>query len=448
MVRRLCNPRFKAEKASLGIVTFNSEQQKLIENLLDQERRARPDVETFFGAEWHEPVFVKNLESVQGDERDVILFSVGYGPDAAGHITQNYGPLNLDGGARRLNVAITRARTELVVFATLRPEQIDLSRAKGAGVRDFKHFLEFAQRGRSALVEASAPTGREEDSEFERSVRKALEAKGWIIHPQVGVSGFRIDLGIVHPDAPGRYLAAVECDGATYHRSATARDRDRLREAVLRNLGWRVRRVWSTDWWNDAERALEEVHARLEADLAEQRIKDMQDSAVADSVPAPAVPVAGIDQQLSANDLPTLTPVAIADAAGELAQEAAANADTGGDTVRYADLSVQPPPVLGSLTSSTLYVVTDLTAAGFKAEPEKFYETSYRPILRRMAAHVVATEGPIYDDVLVRRIARFHGFKRTGPQIKAVVLDVVERKLPRSMEGERKLYWPENSPVP
>jgi very-short-patch-repair endonuclease len=239
--------------SSIGIVTFNTEQQRLIENLLDQERRSQPVLERFFGSEWPEPVFVKNLESVQGDERDVILFSVGYGPDAGGRVSQNFGPLNKDGGARRLNVAITRARSELIIFATLKPDQIDLSRTKAEGVRDFKHFLEFAQRGPRALAEAAAPLDRDTESPFEDAVRGALEKLGWIVHPQVGVSGFRIDLGIVQPDAPGRYLAAVECDGATYHRSATARDRDRLREQVLRRLGWKIHRVWSTDWWIDQD---------------------------------------------------------------------------------------------------------------------------------------------------------------------------------------------------
>ena len=442
VVRRLLDPRFKVENSSLGIVTFNSEQQKLIENLLDQARRARPEIEEYFDPKWHEPVFVKNLESVQGDERDVILFSVAYGPDAAGHMTQNYGPLNLDGGTKRLNVAITRARSELVVFAALRPEQIDLSRAKGAGVRDFKHFLEFAQRGRRALIEAYAPTGREEDSEFERAIRRALEAKGWTVHTQVGASSFRIDLGVVHPDAPGRYLTAVECDGATYHRSATARDRDKLREAQLRLLGWRVRRVWSTDWWNDAARALAELQKGLEVDLAEQRSID-QENAVREEAQGAS---------------PTEATVMDSTVAG------------GGNTAEHSDLVTEKAEALGGDTGSkakaeipTLYAgqveaadsgshsrlreyrVADLTSAVFVADASQFYEQSYRPTLRKMVAHVVSTEGPIYDELLVRRLARFHGFQRAGRQIKELVLELVERRFPRSSEGERKVYWPEGS---
>jgi very-short-patch-repair endonuclease len=273
VVARLLNPTFAADCSSLGVVTFNTEQQRLIETLLDQERRGRPELERFFGRDWPEPVLVKNLETVQGDERDVVLFSIGYGPDAAGRVSANFGPLNKDGGARRLNVAITRARTELVVFGTLKPDQIDLSRTKAEGVRDFKHFLEYAERGAGALARAAAPLDRDPESPFEEAVQKMLEQRGWVVHPQVGIAGFRVDLGIVHPDAAGRYLAGIECDGASYHRSATARDRDLLRERVLRDLGWRIYRVWSTDWWVDTATALTRLTAALEADLVADRGK-------------------------------------------------------------------------------------------------------------------------------------------------------------------------------
>jgi hypothetical protein len=285
VVKRLLDPDFAVLSSSLGIVTFNTEQQHLIETMLDQERRSRTELEQFFGPEWHEPVFVKNLETVQGDERDVILFSVGYGPDATGRMSQNFGPLNKDGGTRRLNVAITRARSELIVFATLKPDHIDLSRTRAAGVADFKHFLEYAEHGRGALARAAAPLDRDPESPFEDAVRKALEERGWAVHPQVGVAGFRVDLGIVHPDAPGRYLAGVECDGASYHRSATARDRDLLRERVLRGLGWRIHRVWSTDWWVDTGTAIARLTAAVEADLKMDREEAKAAAAAAETRP-------------------------------------------------------------------------------------------------------------------------------------------------------------------
>ncbi|WP_157385813.1 DUF559 domain-containing protein [Methylosarcina fibrata] len=160
-------------------------------------------------------------------------------------------------------------------YPSLKPEQIDLSRTGAEGIRDLKHFLEYAQRGISALTEAVGAPGGFFDSPFEQAVAEKLHAKGWVTHSQVGVSGFRIDLGVINPDAPGQYLCAVECDGASYHSSATARDRDFLREQVLRGLGWEVIRIWSTDWWIDSESALKHVDEQLHKLLVEYRAENV-----------------------------------------------------------------------------------------------------------------------------------------------------------------------------
>ena len=260
---------------SIGIVTLNTAQQDLIENLLDKERREYPELEQYFNysEDYNEPVFVKNLESVQGDERDIILFSVNYGPDARGRLSMNFGPINNQGGERRLNVAITRARSELCVYSSMRSDHIDLSRSDARGVRDLKYFLDFAERGRRALAEAVQGSVGDVESPFEAAVVGRLRAKGWIVHSQVGVSSFRIDLGVVHPDRAGAYLAGIECDGATYHRSATARDRDIVREGILVRLGWKILRVWSTDWWFNAEQATEILHEELNRELEQSRRK-------------------------------------------------------------------------------------------------------------------------------------------------------------------------------
>jgi very-short-patch-repair endonuclease len=172
----------------------------------------------------------------------------------------NFGPLNRDGGERRLNVAITRAKHEVVVFSGLRPDQIDLTRTRARGVRDLKYFLDYAERGPRALVAAAAASANgEPDSEFERMVADRLRKAGFDVHHQVGCSGYRIDLGILDPSMPGRYLLGVECDGATYHRAATARDRDKLRQFILEGLGWTLYRIWSTDWWHDSEKELSKL---------------------------------------------------------------------------------------------------------------------------------------------------------------------------------------------
>ena len=271
LVGRLKSAGFRESGLTIGVVTFNSEQQGLIEDLLDEERRNDPGLESYFSEGELEPVFVKNLESVQGDERDIMYFSITYGPDLAGAVSMNFGPLNRDGGERRLNVAVTRARHELRVFSSLRGDQMDLSRTKANGVRDLKHFLEFAEYGPRALAQSHKGSQGDFDSPFESSVATALGRKGWQVHTQIGASSFRIDLGVVHPDFAGRYLAGVECDGATYHRSATARDRDKLREQVLRGLGWEIVRIWSTDWWVNPGGTLERVHVKLTELLEKDR---------------------------------------------------------------------------------------------------------------------------------------------------------------------------------
>lgn len=275
IVRRLNDQNFLALEQSIGVVTFNSKQQKLIEDLLDAERKKSPELDRFFDdSEVSEPIFVKNLESVQGDERDVMLFSITYGPDKAGAPPKmNFGPLNQQGGSRRLNVAVTRARYEMLVFATLRPDQIDLTKTGAPGVRDLKHFLEMAERGPKALVEADRGSVGEYESPFEEAVAYKLIHLGWQVIPQIGVSTFRIDLGIVHPDFPGKFLAGVECDGATYHRSATVRDRDKLREYVLRGLGWEIVRIWSTEWWINPDAAAKKLHEALLRCLDKEKTK-------------------------------------------------------------------------------------------------------------------------------------------------------------------------------
>ena len=272
-VARLSNPD-QAGK-TLGIIVLNAEQQELVENFLDRERRTNPALEQYFGDGVVEPVFVKNLETVQGDERDIILLGIGYGPTEPGApvMSMNFGPLNREGGWRRLNVALTRARVEMVLFTSFDASMIDLNRTSARAVRDLKHFMEFAERGPRALAEAIQGSVGGFDSPFEMAVAEALTRKGWQVSTQIGVSRFRIDLGVVHPDRPGDYLVGVECDGATYHSAATARDRDKVRQTILEGLGWTLLRVWSTDWWVDKEAATEKLHAAMSKLLEEDRAR-------------------------------------------------------------------------------------------------------------------------------------------------------------------------------
>ena len=274
IVERLLDP--ERSHQSIGVVTLNKEQQRTVEDLLDDARREHSQIEKYFeSTDDYDGVFVKNLESVQGDERDIIILSLGYGPTEVGGRTMsmNFGPLNKSGGERRLNVAITRATTEVLLFSSFNASMIDLSRTSAIAVEHLKHYLEFAEKGPIALAEQStAAHGVDQfDSDFEEAVAWALREKGWKVQTQIGVSKFRIDLGVIHPDHPGVYLAGIECDGATYHGSPSARDRDRIRQLILENLGWRIVRLWSTDYFQDAESALEKMDRQLNEILDEDR---------------------------------------------------------------------------------------------------------------------------------------------------------------------------------
>jgi len=247
---------------SLGVGTFSVQQRDAILDELEFLQRQHPELTRFFDPGAPEPFFVKNLESIQGDERDVILISVGYGPDAEGYMAMTFGPISQQGGERRLNVLMSRARRRCDVFSSITAGDIDLDRGRSLGVRVLKSFLQYAETGH--LDRADVPT-HETGSDFEDDVGMALAALGYQIEPQVGVAGFYIDLGVKDPSHPGRYVLGIECDGATYHSSRSARDRDRLREQVLRDRGWQIHRIWSVDWFRRRPQELRRAVAAIDA---------------------------------------------------------------------------------------------------------------------------------------------------------------------------------------
>ena len=246
---------------TLGVAAFSMAQSLAIREQMELQRRRDPSCEGFFSAHPHEPFFVKNLETVQGDERDVMFISVGYGRDPEGRLDMNFGPLNWDGGERRLNVLITRARRRCEVFTNLTAEDIDLSRSDARGVQALKTYLAYAQHG---ATDGPGRANGDVDSPFENSVSAALLSLGYDVRRHVGSAGFFIDLAVVDPEQNGRYLLGIECDGTTYASSRSARDRDRLRHQVLEGLGWRIHRVWSTDWFRNPERELSRVAEAIE----------------------------------------------------------------------------------------------------------------------------------------------------------------------------------------
>jgi very-short-patch-repair endonuclease len=388
------NPKTGAQ--SLGVVTFNQAQQNLIEKLLDARRRLSAELDQAIATTANEPLFIKNIENVQGDERDVIYFSITYGPDAAGKLNLNFGPLNLEGGHRRLNVAVSRARQNVVIFSTLLPEQIDLSKVRAAGVRDLKNYLDFAIRGPRALVEQVLPTGREPDSPFEREVIAILRNKGWEVHPQVGVSGYRVDIGIVDPRAPGRYLLGVECDGRTYHSGATARDRDRLRQYVLEGLGWELFRIWSTDWWLNPQEPIRKLEARLQQLLQKEREPEL---AVVEQAPAAAQPVG---------------------------QDAAGTPDDAPQSDGSGSAPLQQ------------YRVAELTSE----EGGDAYAVASADILRAQLLKVINEEGPVADHIVFKRVARAWGLVKTR-RIQELLESLVPPRVAATGDDPR-FYWPQD----
>jgi len=242
----------KHPNRSLGVIAFGEVQQQAIDTEIRSMRMRNQQYEQFFKEETNEPFFIKNLENVQGDERDTIIFSIGYAKDAAGVFHMNFGPLSKSGGERRLNVAITRAKYNVKLVGSIMPTDIDVERISSDGPKLLRDYINFAINGVESLVRTIIePSIDQYDSPFEEAVCDFLNRKGYKYATQVGCSGYRIDIAVKHPTLSGIYVLGIECDGATYHSARTARERDRLRQDVLESIGWKIHRIWSTDWIKD-----------------------------------------------------------------------------------------------------------------------------------------------------------------------------------------------------
>lgn len=535
---------------TLGLVAVNTDQRDVIQEELrrlcaddDLVDRYREKVE-----KKGEPLFVKNLENVQGDERDYIFISLTYGREpGATAMKQRFGPINGKQGHRRLNVLFSRARMRIGLFASFGSADVKPSETSAEGMRVLKRYLEYAESRGRAVVEK---IGLEADSDFEVEVADRLKARGYGVEVQVGVSGFKIDLGIRHPDHPERFLAGVECDGARYHSSKSARDRDRLREEVLGGLGWEILRVWSTDWFDNPDLETEKLSKRLEQ-LRSQPRRTFEDYClVREATWAQDEPIAEAPMRAVVIDDPAVAPPTPEDmlstvvstpepAAGEKAplasdgplteeqafevlkefreavikqemtawephrsilrdgmietfvrqrmtdpedwfrkvpqyQRSATNpvekrlflsriCEIIGRIVESSRFTMTSPVTLPSperprfppessmnaalTTVSTLskpgiYAIADMSTIGVTPSADSFYQPHYAALLCRMVAHVIEVEAPIYDNVLVRRIARAHGFQRARSTFQQVVLAAIDRRFPRTKEEDgREVLW-------
>lgn len=252
--RRYKDPDLKEK--SVGVVTFNINQQILIEDMLQAEYQKNVDFDKWANA-GEEPLFVKNLENVQGDERDVILFSIAYGPDADGKFSMNFGPINKEGGWKRLNVAVTRARSEMIVFSIMSSHMIDLKRTRSKGVEALKNFMEFAEKGK--IVGKSENIREQKNQGILETICKELENVGYKYVKDVGRSDFKIDIAVVNPFNTGEYLLGIMLDRASYKQSKNTKDREVAQKNVLQSLGWRLHRIWAMDWWDNKEKELSQL---------------------------------------------------------------------------------------------------------------------------------------------------------------------------------------------
>lgn len=369
---------------SLGVGCFSLRQRDAILHQLEHLWREEPPaVREFFASARAEPFFVKNLETIQGDERDVVLISVGYGRDPSGHLAMSFGPLNHEGGERRLNVLITRARSRLEVFASITADDIDLERARGRGVAVLKTFLAYAATG---VLGIARTTGRGFDSPFEAAVAHALTDQGHAVDSQIGVAGLFVDLAIRDPERPGRYLLGIECDGAAYHSALWARDRDRLRQQVLEDQGWILHRVWSADWLRDPAGELRRIAAALEDAKARWAARDES-----------LEPEAGFVEAEDAGEEPLVR---------EVAGEAGVAA--------------------GAATEAYVEAAFELAAEG---EPHRLPPAEIADAVVR----IVAVEGPVHGEEVARRVTRLAGLERTGRRI----AEAVGRGLARAVREQR-----------
>jgi very-short-patch-repair endonuclease len=323
----------------------------------------------------------------------------------------NFGPLNNKGGERRLNVAITRARRQLLVFSRLRPDQIDISRTQATGVHHLRTFLDFARRGQVALIEEISRTTGEVESCFEQSVRDELTRRGWRVDAQVGCSGYRIDLAVHDPDIPGRYILGVECDGANYHSAKSARDRDRLRQAVLEGLGWRMYRIWSTDWWVQRPKEI----AKLESAIQAAR------------------------QSAAANDDMGLSPPANV----SLASPAVDNAADPEANRQFAKMAaIDEPksvPVAAELPGQSIYRRYESDSQAFSGN---IHSQANKRNVRKLVMAIAAVETPLLFETLCAEVASAWGLQKVGTRIREVVSNAVKQNgLPVRRSGDREFIW-------
>ena len=393
-------------KKTLGVVTFSIAQMEAVEDAINRRLLEQQDFEQYFKEDRLEGFFVKNLENVQGDERDVIFFSVGYGYDQGKQMAMNFGPLNKPGGERRLNVAVTRAREKVVLITSIRATDID-AETKAPGVQILRFYLDYAEHGPETLKSVKAREG-EFESALDEDVAAEIKKLGYQVVPQVGCSGYRIDIGVVDPVNPGSFLLGVECDGATYKDSSSARDRDRLREQVLKQLGWRIHRVWSPAWVSRRDSEIRRLKEDLEQSQQSQIEKDTLKPVI--DVKADMTPHTDVQK----NQFSGIEKFA----------------------VPYKTYSLKA-------TFNPYIKVPSANAAYNSKQKNEFHYPENRENQTKLLADLVQNEGPVHFDYAIERLAQTWGIKQATPQISHAVQEAL-----RNLQREQKVVikgsflWP------
>ncbi len=387
----------EAPERSIGIVAFSKAQSEAIENQLELMLKRHPELQSLIKTDLLDGFFVKNLETVQGDERDVIILSVGYGRDLQGKMSMNFGPLNKPGGQKRLNVAITRARHKVVVVSSIEASDIDLSATQAEGVRQLYKYLDYAVRGHSALVLDYPDSLDGFESPFEESVAYAIREMGYDAVPQVGCSEYRIDIGVCLPDKPGRFILGIECDGAMYHSAHTARDRDRLRQEVLENLGWTIHRIWSPEWVSRRDTELKRLRTAIEAasraSLSEAN--DTRKPSVSSPLPECCVEIERVSRSQSK------------------------------ETLDIGSLATTYRPCVPRSGGYCAYEIHD---------PMSYHS------LRSVLLEVVLSETPVHIEIAARRVADVWGVSRVGSRIMTAIEYAVTSLVKEKAISRRKNF--------
>ena len=386
IIRRLSDA--EQRNYSIGVVAFSKVQGDLIEDVLLEALDKNPALKEA-ATNGKEPIFVKNLENVQGDERDVILFSIGYGADKNGKVSMNFGPLNNAGGERRLNVAVSRARYEMMVFSTLKASQIDLKRSNAKGVEGLKGFLEFAETGRLPVV--SGTTQHTDASVMVEQICDALSEQGYITSSFVGRSKFKVDIAVSTREHPDRYILGILCDGRNYYETKTTRDREIVQPSVLNMLNWQVVRVYSIDWFENRQRALQQMLQELQQAEAGHAPAKPADTKPASYVfDAEKIKSSGIVDQVVRNE----------------------------SQMAYRESQIEQIPF----------------------NKETF--NPHHPKYKRIVSLILEDEQPMTEGYLSKRLAKTLGFGHAGANVQRVMAAVLPKlyRDPLSIDGQYS-YW-------